>query len=116
MKNGCNLLTDYYCNKMNRIYKFETIDRVTREVYPEEYWRMGTITNVKKQYETIYDAPNLLSYVTYLNNEDEHTFVVTLNLKGHNENTIIGRYKVWVLIRKLEMLDKRISYSIRIIN
>lgn len=100
---------------MNRIYKFETINRVTCEVYHEDYWRMGTSKDVKLQYIEMLNSPNLVAHVTFLQPEDEVTFVVTLNQEGYDESNIVGRYKVWVMIRKLEMLDKNISYRIRVV-
>ena len=100
---------------MNRLYKFETINRITSEFYREEFWRMGTVKDVKKQYITVLDCPNLIPHITYLDEHDEGTFVVTLNLKGYIETNVIGYYKVRILIRKLEMLDKRMCYKIRLV-
>lgn len=99
---------------MNRIYKFETINRVTSELYAEEYWRMGTSTDIKKQYIKMLSSPNLVAHVTCLNPQDECTFIITLNRDGYNESNVIGNYKVWILIKKLEMLDKDIRYRIRL--
>lgn len=101
---------------MNRIYKFETINRVTSELYPEDYWRMGTTNDVKLQYIEMLRSPNLVPHITYLNPQDEVTFVVTLYQEGYDESNIVGRYKVWVMIRKLEMLEKNIKYRIRLID
>jgi hypothetical protein len=100
---------------MNRLYKFETINRITSEYYREEFWRLGTLKDVKKHYITVLDTPNLIPHLTYLDDNDEGTFVITLNLKGYMESNVIGHYKVRILIKKIEMLDKRISYKIRLI-
>ncbi len=98
---------------MNRLYKFETINRVTSEFYKEEFWRMGTVTDVKKQYIKVLDCPNLIPHLTYLDDNDEGTFIVILHKDGFMQTSVIGYYKVRILIRKLEMLDKRISYKIK---
>lgn len=100
---------------MNRLYKFETINRVTSELYPEEYWRLGTSRDIKIQYALVIETPNLIPHITYLDNDYEATFVVTLSLKGYMQTNVIGYYKVRILIRKLEMLDKRISFKVRMV-
>lgn len=100
---------------MNRLYKFETINRITSEFYKEEFWRMGTVTDVKKQYIRVLDCPNLIPHITYLDENDEGTFVVTLELNGYMQSNVIGYYKVRILIRKIEMLDKRLSFKIQLI-
>lgn len=101
---------------MNRLYKFETINRITSELYPEEFWRMGTVKDVKKQYIEVLETPNLIPHITYLDENDEGTFGVILHMNGYMQTQVISYYKVRILIRKLEMLDKRISFKIRLLS